>query len=188
MAQAMGSRAEVAAAAHVPAPSPGGRAVTALRIEGFGPSVAARCRMIDELLAGHGVRPAEDAEADAFWSGLRTLAPLGEGPLWRVNVPPSGGPAVVEMLEPLGARWLFDWAGGLVWLAFDGASETVRRAAEAAGGHAALVRAPEDIRARVPALHPPAPGVMALEARLRRAFDPDGIFETGRFRDSARAD
>ena len=44
-----------------------------------------------------------------------------------------------------------------------------------------LVRAPEPMRTKVPALHPSAPGVAALEARVRRAFDPMGVFETGRF-------
>ena len=33
----------------------------------------------------------------------------------------------------------------------------------------------------VPAFHPLAPGLAALEARVRRAFDPAGVFETGRF-------
>jgi glycolate oxidase FAD binding subunit len=187
MARAMGSKAELSAAAHVPAR--GGSAVTAFRIEGFGASVTARCRLLDELLGEYGaVRAANEEEADGFWSGLRTLASLGEGPLWRVNVAPSAGPAVIEALEPLGARWLFDWAGGLVWLTFEGDPLLVRRAAVASGGHATLVRAPEELRARVPALHPPAPGVMALEARLRRAFDPNGLFETGRFLDTGDAD
>jgi len=56
--------------------------------------------------------------------------------------------------RPAGARWLFDWAGGLVWLAFDGEPALVRQAAEAAGGHAMLVRAPEAIRNAVPLQHP----------------------------------
>jgi glycolate oxidase FAD binding subunit len=39
------------------------------------------------------------------------------------------------------------------------------------------------MRARVPALHPASPGVAALERRVREAFDPLGVFETGRFLD-----
>jgi glycolate oxidase FAD binding subunit len=96
-------------------------------------------------------------------------------------VPPSGGPAVVATLAPLGARWLFDWAGGLVWLTFDGDPATVRAAAVQAGGHATLVRGSPELRARVPAFHPPTKGVAALEARVRQAFDPAGVFATGRF-------
>jgi len=44
-----------------------------------------------------------------------------------------------------------------------------------------LVRAPEAMRAEVPALHPQPAGAAALETRVRRAFDPAGVFETGRF-------
>jgi glycolate oxidase FAD binding subunit len=40
------------------------------------------------------------------------------------------------------------------------------------------------VRETVPALHPQPAPVMALEARLRRAFDPMGVFETGRFLDA----
>jgi glycolate oxidase FAD binding subunit len=183
MALAMGSQAEVAAAAHCP-PSPHGvRACTALRVEGFAPSVAARCAALQSALQAFGsVETLPEPEAGAFWSGLRTLAPLQDcAVLWRVNVPPSRGPAVIAALEPLGARWLFDWAGGLVWLGFDGDPPAVRAAAASAGGHAMLVRAPEALRARVPALHPLPAGVAALEERIRRAFDPQGVFETGRF-------
>ena len=190
MAEAMGSHAEVCAAAHLPAALHGGRALTALRLQGFEPSVAARCALLPDLLRGHGnVRRLEPDEADAFWDAIRHASPLaGEAPLWRINVPPSGGCPVVAALEPLGARWLFDWAGALVWLAFDGDPALVREAAARAGGHAQLVRASEAMRAAVPAQHPRAPGVAALEARVRRAFDPLGIFETGRFADISHAD
>ncbi len=80
-----------------------------------------------------------------------------------------------------GGAYLLDWAGALVWTAFDGDPNWVRSLAEAAGGHAMLVRGPDVLRAAVPAFHPPAPGVAALEMRIRRAFDPHGVFETGRF-------
>ncbi|MGK6319518.1 FAD-binding protein [Sphingomonas sp. DT-204] len=179
MAAAMGSPAEVGAAAYLPAGD--GRSMMALRLLGFGPSVKARCRMIEQLLGEHGAVVALDGEEDAgWWERLR--APLETSTaLWRVNVPPSSGPAVAATLEPHGARWLFDWAGGLVWVAFDGDPTLVREAAAKVGGHAMLVRAPEAMRAKVPTFHPPAPGVAALEERVRRAFDPAGVFETGRF-------
>lgn len=180
MAAAMGSQAAVVTAAHVPAAA-GRPARTAIRVEGFGPSVAARGAMLDRLLSAHGVVEAlPGAEADAWWAALTSLAPLPRDvPLWRVNVPPSQGPAVVAAIE--GADWLLDWAGGLVWLATDADPRMIRDAAARAGGHAQLVRADAAMRAAVPAFHPQPEAVAALEARIRRAFDPHGLFETGRF-------
>jgi glycolate oxidase FAD binding subunit len=60
----------------------------------------------------------------------------------------------------------------------------VRRAAIEAGGHAMLVRASEELRRRIPALHPQAPGVAALSARVKAAFDPAGILSRDRFGDA----
>lgn len=180
MARAMGSQCEVAAAGHRPAA--GNReALTAIRLEGVAPSVAARAAMARALLGDVGtVDTLDEAAADAFWRDLRTLAPLGDTrDLWRINVPPSGGAAVIAALAPAGADWLMDWAGGLVWLALDGNEALIRRAAEAAGGHAMLVRTRAG--SDVPAFHPLAPGLAALETRVRRAFDPARVFETGRF-------
>ena len=128
-------------------------------------------------------------EADRFWHDMMTVSALpADLPLWRLNVPPSALCSVVEAMEPVGAQWLCDWAGGLVWLALADGEQRVRDAALAAGGHATLVRAPEAMRARVCALQPQSPGVTALEQRVRRAFDPAGVFDTGRFADSTHAD
>lgn len=182
MASAMGSPAEVAAAAYRPADPGRGPALTAFRIQGFGPSVAARGAMLAALLTPLGrAEPLAAAQAGDFWNELRTLAPLpAASPLWRINVAPRAGLAIVDALRPLGARWLLDWAGGLIWLACDDC-EAVRTAASSAGGHATLVRAPEAVRVAIPAFHPQPAGVAALETRVRRAFDPAGLFETGRF-------
>ncbi len=190
MARAMGSQAEVTAAGHIPAALNGGVSVTAWRLAGFGPSVAARCGMVEAALADFGAVRTPDAETAArIWKDLRTLSPLGGGrPLWRVNTPPSQGPALAQALEQLGALWMFDWAGGLTWLTFDGDAGLVRATAAQAGGHATLIRAPEEMRRAVPALHPQPAGVAALEERVRRAFDPAGVFETGRFHEAGRAD
>jgi glycolate oxidase FAD binding subunit len=185
MAAALGSQADVAAAAHLP----GGGGFTLLRLEGFGPSVAARREMLKVVTADFGpLIPMTEDEAKACWVAFRDSGELLGEVLWRINLPPSASSAVIAALEMLDARWLMDWAGGLIWLTLDGNAGAVRAAAQAAGGHAMLVRAPEAMRREVPALHPQASGVMALEARVRRAFDPEGVFETGRFLDQTDAD
>jgi len=187
---AMRSRASVAAAAYLPGRSGDAHAITALRLEGFGPSIAARLAMLDALFGDTAQgEMASDDEAAVLWNDLRTLSPLDDGrPLWRISLPASGCPAVLAALQPAGGRYLLDWAGGLLWLTFDGPGEAVRDAAAAVGGHAMLMRADPSIRAAIPAFHPQPKPLAALEARVRRAFDPAGVFETGRFEASSHAD
>ncbi len=166
MAKATGSAAEVSAAAHLPDWE--GGPVTALRLDGFPSSIAARAATLGGL---------EAIDGAALWDAVRHATPLpADKPLWRVIVPATRAPDLVAALPE--ADWLFDWAGGLVWLASDA---DPRAAAAAAGGHAMLVRADAAMRAAVPALHPQPAPLAALEARVRRAFDPAGVFETGRF-------
>lgn len=177
MARAMGSPAEVAAAAHLAEAG-----VTALRIEGFERSVAARAAMLRTLLGGGDLL--EGDAASTIWDELTKPESLrGPDALWRVSVPPSRGAELFRALEPLGARRIYDWAGGLVWLSLPAAADqnAVRRAALDVGGHAMLVRASEELRRRIPALHPQAPGVAALSARVKAAFDPSGILSPDRF-------
>jgi glycolate oxidase FAD binding subunit len=181
MSRAMGSQAEIAAAAHLPGGEPR-ESMTIFRIQGFGPSVAARCAMLEVLLADFGLlEAAEGEDADALWEKLRTLSPLGEsGTIWRIVVPPSRALEAVAAIHDE-ARLLFDWAGGLVWAASEADPVLIRDAARRLGGHAMLVRAEPSKRAAIPAFHPPEEGLALLEEKVRRAFDPEGVFETGRF-------
>ena len=173
MAKALGSQADVAMAASA-------NGVTALRLEGFGPSVAARRSLLEAMAPLHAM---PEGEAGAFWAALRD--PLADAAvLWRLSLPASRAAEVVE--QGLGP-WTMDWGGARVWLACDDAA-AVRVMAAEVGGHAMLVRGPKAMRETVPAFHPQPAPVMALETRLRRAFDPAGVFETGRFLDQIDAD
>lgn len=170
MARAMGSAAEVTAAAHLP--NWQGGAVTALRLDGFAESVTARAAMLPEF------EVIEDD--DALWLAVRDATPLlRDRPLWRLIVAPRKASGVITALPD--AEWLLDWAGGLIWLASDSDPAVIRTAAAAAGGHATLIRASEAMRRVVRALHPQPAALAGIEERVRRAFDPDGVFETGRF-------
>ena len=183
MSRALGSQADVSAAAHIPGQTSGGASLTLLKVEGFGPSVTARCAMLDALLSDVGkLQQLDSSLADDLWSDLRTLRPLaGDAPLWRINLAPGGGAGILAAIEPLGAKWMMDWGGGLIWAAVDGDPAIIRDAAARAGGHAMLVRGSTDLRDRTAAFHPAVPAVAALETRVRRAFDPNSVFETGRF-------
>jgi glycolate oxidase FAD binding subunit len=168
MAKAMGSSAEVTAAAHLPDWE--GGAVTALRLDGFPSSIAARRETLGNP---------EAIDGTELWEAVRHATSLpANKPLWRCIIPAGRAPGFVDGLP---GDWLFDWAGGLVWLASDGDPQAIRSAASAAGGHAMLVRADAAMRAVVPALHPQPTPLAALEERVRRAFDPASVFETGRF-------
>lgn len=169
MAKAMGSSAEVTAAAHLP--DWDGGAVTAIRLDGFPSSIAARAETLGML---------ETIDGFALWEAVRHATPLpAHKPLWRCIVPAGRAPAFIATLAA--NDWLFDWAGGLVWLASDADPLWIRATAAAAGGHAMLVRADAAMRASVPALHPQPAPLAALEERVRRAFDPARVFEIGRF-------
>lgn len=161
MTAALRAPLEVAAAAHVPGIG------TGLRLQGFGPSVEARAAQLPG-------RRLSETEAEVFWRAV--LPTADDRPLWRVHGPIKAAPAIVAALPDMEAR--LDWAGGLIWLAGEG---DVRAVAAANGAQAMLVRAPEAMRAAIPCEHPLPAAVAALSERVRRAFDPLGIFETGRF-------
>ena len=199
MTRALGGQCEVSGAAHLPAGIASlsevgrvrepGSSVTALRIEGPEPSVLARTGTLRSLFAEHAVDELHRHNSAAFWREVgeaRYCAVLGDEIVWRLSVPPADGAKVAgRIARDLECRAFYDWGGGLVWLASppateDAGAEAVRSAVGAAGGHATLIRAPEEVRRRVPAFHPQPPGLAALSARVKRAFDPLGIFNPGR--------
>lgn len=190
MREALRRPADVAAAGHLPA-GIAGDAQTLIRLDGFSPSVAARAAHLTQAMAARHGTPERlsAAEAGPFWAHLQGGASLqGDVPLWRLSMQPGRALGAVTSLAQFGGRWMADWAGGLVWLALSGHEDEIRKQAEQAGGHATLAQAPAECRARIPALHPQAPGIEALSRRVRRAFDPLGVFETNRFLDEPNAD
>jgi glycolate oxidase FAD binding subunit len=106
---------------------------------------------------------------------------------WDVHLPPRAAPALIAAL-PEGAEWAMDWGGGRVWVCSDAEDDAVRQLAAALGGEARLIAAPEAMRGRIRAFHSRSKGVAALEARVRRAFDPKDVFMTGRFAEDSDAD
>ena len=100
------------------------------------------------------------------------LAP-GEA-LWRASVPDTATPL---NLGPT----LVEWHGAQRWIKATPADAThVREAAARAGGHATLFRGGDG---SVPVFTPLAPALAQIHARLKREFDPAGIFGPGRLYD-----
>lgn len=199
LSAALGSPHEVSGAAHLPAEvaagsgvdfvAGAGTAVTAIRIEGHGPSVEARCAALRQELAERA--PLEELHSQrtrTLWREIADLAPFVARPelaVWRVSVAPSEGPRVAAALADLpDLLHYFDWGGGLLWLG-TAAGETaeearVRAAVAAAGGHATLLRAPARLRLSVPVFQPVDPVKAALTRRIKEGFDPHRILNPGR--------
>ena len=179
MSLAMQSACEVSAAAYVP-----GEAVY-LRLEGIAPSVAYRRDQLGKVLK-RGIEVMAAKSSIAKWRDIRDGAMFADNsrhPLWRISVAPSDAPGMIRVLkDKLDIRYLFDWAGGLVWLEVppsdDAAAALVR--SSFASGHATLIRAPEATRAAVEVFQPQAPALAALSGRVKDAFDPRHILNPGR--------
>jgi glycolate oxidase FAD binding subunit len=185
LSAALGSPFSVTGAAHVP----GDPARTCIRIEGF---------------AGLGRRPRAAAggaiglfrRGRAFWTrGVRR--PLGIDPrprrtrrrarrshLARLGQAHrgsegrrSGSPRVPDP-HPLrlGRRSRLDRRRG----GRRCRRRVVRAAVAESGGHATLVRAPDDVRLAVDVFQPQPPPVMDLTRKLKASFDPAGILNPGR--------
>ena len=188
MAAALGSPFSVTGAAHAPA-ADSEPARTYLRLDGFEPSVAYRA---EQLRAGLAVFGAADllsaATSASLWLTIldvdRLSAPFST-PIWRISVAPNDGPKVAAAAAAaFPVRVLYDWGGGLVWIAGgegpDAGAAVIRAAVRAVGGHATLVRASDDVRNATEVFEPLAPPLMELTRKLKATFDPAGILNPGR--------
>lgn len=194
MSAAMGSACEVSGAASLPADIvalrgevPGDKAVVALRLEGFAPSVKARRAMlISVLMPFGGVEVLEAPASRTFWVMVRDALPFagtGERAVWRISTAPTAGPLLARALtDTLGAMAYCDWAGGLVWALMPGEAseaEAVRAALAPHGGHATLIRATAAERAGA-VFQPLEANLAALTRRVKASFDPRGVLNPGR--------
>jgi len=196
MATAMRSSCDVSGAAHLPdhvasyfdgLPKP--EAVTALRLEGFPPSVKHRMEALAALLKPFGpVALLDESDSRALWRSVRTVKPFAAEaararPLWRISTSPAKGHEIAAAITPA-AQMFYDWAGGLLWVAMPFADEpdaaSIRGAVKSVGGHATLVRAPAAVRASVEVFEPQEAGLAALSKRVKESFDPKGVLNPGR--------
>jgi glycolate oxidase FAD binding subunit len=196
MAAAMGSSCDVSGAAHLPdhmasyfggLPKP--QAATALRLEGFAPSVTHRKEALAKLMKAFGpVALLDEKNSRTLWQSVRQVQPFAtdairQRPLWRISCPPSKGHEIAAAITPA-AQMFYDWAGGLIWLAMPFSDEpdaaSIRSAIKKVDGHATLIRAPAAVRASVDVFEPQDAGLRALNKRVKEAFDPKGVLNPGR--------
>jgi glycolate oxidase FAD binding subunit len=119
--------------------------------------------------------------AAGFWQGLRdqrdeffvgALAAVQRGAsLWRISLPQVAPPL------PLSGEQLIEWGGAQRWLCTAAPAAQVRDAAAQARGHATLFRTQD----KSPGVFAPlAAPLERIHRELKRAFDPDGLFNRGR--------
>ena len=177
MTRALGSPYEVSGAAHLP-DAPGGP-LTLMRVEGLAASVAYRAERLAALLAGYGaVVDSDAAHARQVWADLRDVVAFSgqAGDVWRLSVKPSDAPGLVARM---GARAvIYDWGGGLIWALMPEGVD-LRAGLGNFSGHATLIRASEEVRARMPAFQPEPAPLAVLSEGLRARFDPRGILNPG---------
>lgn len=177
LSDAMGSAAEVSGAAFAD-----GRAL--VRLDGIASSVAYRADLVKALAP----RDAEMLDADAsraLWAAIRDGAALAGAPgaIWRISCPPTQGLSLVAAIrQETPTEAVFDWQGGLIWAALpDLPADRLRALLSQHGtGHATLIRADAQTRRAVPCFQPQEPALAALTARVKAAFDPEGILNPGR--------
>lgn len=197
MSAAMASSCDVSGAAHLPAHIAfrfGGlestQATTALRLEGVPPSVKHRKEALIALLKSYGSVASLGAErSKLLWSSIRDVRPFaangpsGQRPVWRVSTVPSKGAELATLIPP-SAQMFYDWAGGLIWIAplpgLDVASDEIRAAVRATGGHATLIRADASVRAASDVFEPQDGALAAVTKRVKESFDPKGVLNPGR--------
>ena len=174
MSLALGSPFEVTGAAHAPE-GVDGHPVTMIRIEGFDESVSYRLSQLTELLGKFGEVAVETRpeRTRAGWQWVRDLEVFEglEGNLWKLSVKPSDAPILAARLG--GAKRLYDWGGGLLWILLDEGTDPRAQMGDIAG-HATLVRGSGH-----PRFHPETQGVAMLSQGLRQKFDPRGILNPG---------
>ena len=184
MSLALKSPFEVSGAAHVPV-GPDGHPVTMLRVEGFETSVVYRSEKLRDLLAGFGAADIEcrlgndgshGTKSGWHWVRDAEIFANTSDDVWRISVKPSDAPRLVEHLGD--ARLLLDWGGGLIWAGIASGTD-VRAKMKGIGGHATLIRASEETKARVGVFPREDKTLAALSEGLRKQFDPKAILNPG---------
>jgi glycolate oxidase FAD binding subunit len=195
MSAALSARGDITAAAHLPAsvaarsPLAADRAVTVIRIEGVAPSIAPSAAAVRaEVKAARDMGQLGQAASEALWAWIRDVqafsGPRDARQVWRVSVAPGAGPTVVGSARgEVEVEAMYDWGGGLLWLACEDTAEAgakVRRWTSVAGGHATLVRASDATRRALGAFQPEPAALAALSRRVKASFDPNGVLNPGR--------
>jgi glycolate oxidase FAD binding subunit len=160
--------------------------MTAVRLEGFSDSVAARERELREYLEKVGpVTSIGGDESTAFWRRQRDLSDFASDPgacVWRLLLPVAKAAPVVAAV---GGEVLYDWGGSQIFVktSVEGARSQaafLRTLASDAGGSACLFKAPAALRLDVGTFQPRPTAYQELAERVRTSFDPNSVLNPGK--------
>lgn len=114
-------------------------------------------------------------DSAAFWSSLRCHKHpffTGGEHLWRISVA-DHAPAL-----PLAGEWLHEWGGAQRWLTTELPANEIYDCCARVGAHATRFRGFEPGSA---SFQPLEGALLTLHQRVKAAFDPDGLFNPGRY-------
>ena len=117
------------------------------------------------------------ADPHEYWRELREHR-LGffrdVGDLWRLSVGFAARPARID------GCWLYDWGGAQRWLRTSVPPAEVFATAAACGGHATRFRSRQ---VSADGFQPLSAGLLKAHRALKKAFDPEGLLNSGRMYD-----
>ncbi len=155
-------------------------ALTALRIEGPEISVKHQVSGLKGIYIDENLEILDHNQTQKFWSEINEASFFDHNKvIWRISIPPASSPKFSKMISTLSnVEFLFDWAGGRVWLEIsqlDPCSNLVRNSVDAIGGHAMLMVNSKDAYSDIPMFHPQKPELFEIESRIKVNFDPMNI-------------
>ncbi len=160
-----------------------GSGIALIRVDGTAPAVSEKLALLRREFADRDLALLEADRTDALFQeiGNGSFLAKADGDIWRLCVPASQAYAA---LQDVGAPfWYADWAGGLLWLEAPANDETAaqfRGITKRFGGHATLMRATREARARLAVFEPETPERTGLTRAVKAAFDSKHILNPGR--------
>ena len=175
--------------------------LTAFRLEGTSQTTQAQLNALQTLIGAEQQMNNNEGEAALhFWRSVNDLSLFSapganrNAPLWRIITPRSKAANLAARLaaECDDVLYFIEWGGGLIWLSHDSSGgetelgDFIQKASQIRNiclefdAQAILIRASAQARQNVPFM-PPLPNTLAaLTARIKNAFDPNGILNPGR--------
>ena len=149
-----------------------------IRLNGAKAAVASA---IQHFGSQYGMKPLDPVEAEQYWKNLKEqqlnwFKESGDTPLWRFAVAPTSKPLTLP------GETFIEWHGGQRWWKGQIDSTQAKQVAQNAHGHASIFRASNKNLEMLSSLkdHPLTSPLALIQDQLSKAFDPHGVFATGR--------